>query len=154
MAGVAWTVKILPVRAIGKCGGSLPDMADAIRWAAGRVVTLQVTVPDNAANAAKVIYVGAGTAAGRCVRSNAAERNRRCDQCRIGRCRANGNHGELNISSPANCNGVIAVTAHAINGESTTVREHRSRWWRWAQPDDQRSRWRVAGVARRTGPNR
>ena len=26
---------------------------------------------------------------------------------------------ELNISAPANCNGVIAVTAHSINGEST-----------------------------------
>jgi serine protease len=120
MAGVAWTVKVLPVRAIGKCGGSLLDMANAIRWAAGLTVTIPgVTVPNNAANAAKVIYIGAGTAPGVA-----------CGPTLQGAIDAaigagsvviapTGNHGELNISSPANCDGVISVTAHSINGEST-----------------------------------
>ena len=31
---------------------------------------------------------------------------------------ANGNEGSTTLSSPANCNGVIAVTAHTINGEN------------------------------------
>ncbi|MCR9205926.1 MAG: S8 family peptidase, partial [Halobacteriovoraceae bacterium] len=35
VAGVAWNVKILPVRVLGKCGGYLSDIADGIRWAAG-----------------------------------------------------------------------------------------------------------------------
>lgn len=40
MAGVAggnWDVTIVPVRALGRCGGKLSDINDAIRWAAGTV---------------------------------------------------------------------------------------------------------------------
>ena len=120
MAGVAWTVKVLPVRAIGKCGGSLQDMANAIRWAAGLTVTIPgVTVPNNAANAAKVIYIGAGTAPG--VACGPTLQGAIDDAINAGSVviAPTGNHGELNISSPASCNGVISVTAHSINGEST-----------------------------------
>jgi len=35
VAGGAWNVKLVPVRALGKCGGRLSDINDAIRWAAG-----------------------------------------------------------------------------------------------------------------------
>lgn len=35
VAGGAWNVRIVPVRALGKCGGRLSDINDAIRWAAG-----------------------------------------------------------------------------------------------------------------------
>ncbi|MEM8616191.1 MAG: S8 family peptidase [Pseudomonadota bacterium] len=37
IAGGAWNVTIVPVRAIGKCGGRLSDINDAIRWAAGMI---------------------------------------------------------------------------------------------------------------------
>lgn len=37
IAGGAWDVTIVPVRALGRCGGRLSDINDAIRWAAGRV---------------------------------------------------------------------------------------------------------------------
>lgn len=37
IAGGAWNVKIVPVRALGKCGGKLSDINDAIRWAAGTI---------------------------------------------------------------------------------------------------------------------
>ncbi len=37
VAGGAWSVKIVPVRALGKCGGRLSDINDAIRWAAGLI---------------------------------------------------------------------------------------------------------------------
>jgi len=37
VAGGAWHVKIVPVRALGKCGGRLSDINDAIRWAAGLI---------------------------------------------------------------------------------------------------------------------
>jgi serine protease len=121
MAGVAWTVKVLPVRAIGKCGGSLEDMANAIRWAAGLPVSITgVTVPNNpAANVAKVIYIGAGTAPG----GACGPTLQGAIDAAIGAgsvvIAPTGNHGELNISAPASCNGVIGVTAHSINGEST-----------------------------------
>ena len=35
VVGVAPLVRILPVRAIGRCGGTERDLADAIRWSAG-----------------------------------------------------------------------------------------------------------------------
>ena len=49
--GVAFGARILPVRALGRCGGYSSDMADAIAWAAGNTIT---GVPANA-NPAKVI---------------------------------------------------------------------------------------------------
>jgi serine protease len=37
VSGAAWNVTIVPVRALGRCGGKLSDINDAIRWAAGKV---------------------------------------------------------------------------------------------------------------------
>lgn len=37
VAGGNWNVTIVPVRALGRCGGKLSDINDAIRWAAGVV---------------------------------------------------------------------------------------------------------------------
>jgi serine protease len=37
VAGGAWNVTIVPVRALGRCGGKLSDINDGIRWAAGTV---------------------------------------------------------------------------------------------------------------------
>ncbi len=51
VAGVCWNCKILPVRVLGTLGGSVADIVDAIRWAAGVSVP---GVPKNA-NPAKVI---------------------------------------------------------------------------------------------------
>ncbi len=56
VAGVNWNSKILPVRVLGKCGGTLSDIADGMRWAAG------LTVPGAPANAnpAKVLNLSLG----------------------------------------------------------------------------------------------
>ena len=35
VAGGAWNVTVLPVRALGRCGGELEDIVNGIRWAAG-----------------------------------------------------------------------------------------------------------------------
>lgn len=37
IAGSAWDVTIVPVRALGKCGGRMSDINDAIRWAGGLI---------------------------------------------------------------------------------------------------------------------
>jgi serine protease len=58
VAGINWQVKVLPVRVLGKCGGTMVDINDAIRWAAGLSVN---GVPDNA-NPAKVINLSLGGA--------------------------------------------------------------------------------------------
>ena len=51
IAGINWNSKILPVRAVGKCGGYESDIVDAIRWAVGIAVA---GAPANA-NPAKVL---------------------------------------------------------------------------------------------------
>jgi serine protease len=60
VAGVNWTVKVLPVRVLGKCGGLTSDINDAIRWAAGLAVP---GVPANT-NPAKVISMSLGSPPG------------------------------------------------------------------------------------------
>lgn len=35
VAGGAWNVTVIPVRALGRCGGELEDIVNGIRWAAG-----------------------------------------------------------------------------------------------------------------------
>jgi serine protease len=58
VAGVNWVSKILPVRVLGKCGGSQSDILDGVRWAAGLYVP---GVPTNA-NPAKIINMSLGGA--------------------------------------------------------------------------------------------
>ena len=56
VAGINWQVKVQAVRVLGKCGGSLVDINDGIRWAAGLPVP---GVPNNA-TPAKVINMSLG----------------------------------------------------------------------------------------------
>ena len=114
IAGIGWNVRILPVRALGKCGGSLSDIAEAIRWAAG------LPVPGVPANPtpAQVINLSLGS-----------DPTQVCDGTMQGAVdaainagavvvAATGNDGGVRLSVPASCNGVIAVTAHTINGDN------------------------------------
>lgn len=118
MAGIAAkaNIKILPVRALGRCGGQLSDIVDALTWASGGAVT---GVPPNA-TPAKVINIGAASAPGA---PGCPQALQDAITAAIGRgsvvVAPTGNNYALELSAPANCSGVIAVTAHAINGEST-----------------------------------
>jgi len=48
IAGMSWGAWVLPVRALGKCGGYDSDIITGIEWAAGMPVTgTESTVPDN-----------------------------------------------------------------------------------------------------------
>ncbi|MEQ1511550.1 MAG: S8 family serine peptidase [Lysobacteraceae bacterium] len=57
VAGMAFKAKVLAVRALGRCGGTLADIADAITWSSGGVV---VGVPAVGANKAHVINMSLG----------------------------------------------------------------------------------------------
>jgi serine protease len=60
IAGVTWQTQILPVRVLGKCGGSDSDIVTAMLWAAGIHVTVNgAVVPDNA-HPARVINMSFG----------------------------------------------------------------------------------------------
>lgn len=109
--GVAPNVRILPVRVLGKCGGLTSDIADGMRWAAGLAVAGAPANP----NPAQVLNMSLG-ATGAC---SATFQNAVTDVVNAGKVivAAAGNDSS-SVSSPANCTGVIAVTAHAIDGDN------------------------------------
>lgn len=57
VAGMAFQAKVLPVRVLGRCGGSLTDIIDAITWSSGGAVA---GVPAVGANKAHVINMSLG----------------------------------------------------------------------------------------------
>jgi len=115
IAGIAFNVQVLPIRALGKCGGSLSDIAEAIRWAAGLPVP---NVPNNP-TPAKVISLSLG--GGDCTNNLQFMQDAVTAATGAGAVvvAATGNDGSIdNLIAPANCTGAIAVTAHTINGDN------------------------------------
>jgi serine protease len=112
-AGMAPGVRILPIRALGKCGGVQSDVIDGMRWAAGVSVT---GVPNNA-NPARVLNLSLGGSSGSC---GAAYQSAVNDVIARGVVvvAASGNEAALGVLQPANCQNVIGVTAHVINGDN------------------------------------
>ena len=109
--GVAYGAKILPVRVLGRCGGDVSDILAGARWAAGLPVP---GVPTNP-NPAKIIGLSLGFA-GSC---NATIQST-LDEVRATGASviaSSGNDGNTVISVPANCAGVLAVTAHTREGD-------------------------------------
>lgn len=125
VAGGAWEVKIVPVRALGRCGGLQSDINDAIRWAAGVEPTI-VETPDGGTilysnpNPADVINLSLGFhAPNGCPRST---------QSAIDDARAAGaiivaaaGNASVNVANygPSGCDGVIAVAAGDAAGQLT-----------------------------------
>ena len=112
VAGVNWQAKLLGVRVLGRCGGTISDIADGVRWAAGLPVP---GIPNNT-KPAKVINMSLGgtstscsttysktfedvTAAGATVVVSAGNDNHNASQ-----------------NEPANCPYVITVAANHITG--------------------------------------
>lgn len=114
--GVAPGVKILPLRVLGKCGGSMFDIIDAMRWAAG----LPVPGAPHNNNPAKLLNLSLG-GTGACSQSMQDAVNEIVAAGAV-IVAASGNSGENKsaslVGTPANCRGVIAVTSHAIDGDN------------------------------------
>ncbi|WP_045729189.1 S8 family peptidase [Xanthomonas sp. GPE 39] len=114
LAGIAPNATVLPVRVVGRCGGHLSDISDAITWASGGTVD---GVPANA-NPAEVINMSLGA-------------NIACDQVTQAAINgavargtavvvAAGNSGaDAGNANPAGCANVIAVGATRLNGGIT-----------------------------------
>lgn len=111
-AGIAPLTSILPVRVIGKCGGLTSDIVDGMRWAAGIPVP---GVPTNL-TPAQVLNMSFG-GSGACSSAFQSAVN---DVVNSGKTivAAAGNDGAVGVNQPANCAGVIAVTAHAVDGDN------------------------------------
>ena len=105
MAGIGWNVKILPVRALGKCGGYDSDIIAGMLWAAGISVS---GVPANT-TPAKVINLSLGST-GSCTSAykDAISQITAAGAVIVA---AAGNDGAGSLATPANCSGVISVAA-------------------------------------------
>ncbi len=105
MASVGRTVRVLPVRVLGKCGGYDSDIIAGMRWAAGLTVP---GAPGNA-NVAHVINLSLG-GEGSC---NAAYQQAVAEITSAGVAivAAAGNSAGHQVGVPGNCSGVISVAA-------------------------------------------
>jgi serine protease len=112
IAGIGWNVRVQPIRALGRCGGSLSDIGEAILWAAGRDVP---GLPRNQTPARVIsLSLGGGQACSATMQS--AVDAAIADGAVV--VAATGNEASTTLISPANCIGAIAVSAHTINGEN------------------------------------
>jgi serine protease len=102
MASVGYDVKILPVRVLGKCGGSDSDIIAGMLWAAGLT-----SVPTANPNPAKVINLSLG-GSGSCSAAYQDAINQ-LTAAGVVVVAAAGNEAGLAVGTPANCSGVIAV---------------------------------------------
>lgn len=114
VTGVDWNAHLLIARSVGKCGGYLSDIADAIRWSAGEPVNgianptpahvINLSLGGNGAcGATYQDAINAATARGAVVVAAAGNSN-----------------ADVSDHRPANCENVIAVTALAQNGSKAS----------------------------------
>lgn len=110
--GVAFGAHVLPVRVLGRCGGYESDVLMAARWAAGLAVDGIAVNP----RPARVINLSLAVD-GSCA-SGAQEVVDEIRHAGVSIVAAAGNGSDTSIGSPANCKGVVAVTAHTREGDS------------------------------------
>lgn len=111
VAGVAPNAKILPLRALGKCGGFLSDIADAITWGSGGVVT---GLPANA-NPAEVLNLSLG-GGGACSVAFQTAIDGAVSRGTTVVVAAGNSGGDASAEQPASCNNVITVSAVGPTG--------------------------------------
>lgn len=128
VVGIAYEAKVLAVRGLGKCFGYGSDITDAIRWAAGAQPAsgtwADLGIPTNP-NPARVINLSLGSTNSSCStsRQNAINAARALGAVIVA---ATGNESRASIGSPANCTGVIAVTAHTVEGDKANYANYGS----------------------------
>jgi len=111
IAGIANGVKILPVRTLGKCGGTFEDVLEGMLWASGVRIA---GVPPNP-NPAKVINLSLG-GFGSCDQSIQEAIDDALAQGAVVVAAAGNETLDVENFTPASCSGVIAVGAHSITG--------------------------------------
>jgi len=106
IAGVSWNSRILPVRVLGKCGGTISDIVDAMRWAAGIDIS-GVPHNDHPARVINLSLAGSGSCS---VTEQRAINDVISRGVTVVVAAGNSDENAAN-SSPGNCNGVINVGA-------------------------------------------
>lgn len=106
VAGVAFGAKVQHLRVLGRCGGSLADIADAIIWASGGTVS---GIPANA-TPSKVINMSLG-GGGACGTTYQNAINSAFGRGTVVVVAAGNENQNASNSRPANCSNVVAVAA-------------------------------------------
>jgi len=108
-AGINWAAKILPARALGKCGGDTSDIIDAIAWSGGLPV---IGVPANT-TPAQVINLSLGGKSPTCEPGyqNVVNAVLAHGVTRAIVAAAGNDNEDFSGHEPANCAGVISVAA-------------------------------------------
>jgi serine protease len=108
VAGTAFNAKVMPVRALGTCGGSTSDIADAITWSSGGTVSGVTSL--SAANVAKVINMSLG-GGGTCSTTSQNAINGAVGRGTTVVVAAGNSNADVANFNPASCNNVIAVAS-------------------------------------------
>ena len=108
VAGTAWGAKVMPVRVLGRGGGSTSDIADAIIWASGGTVSGVPTL--SAANAADVINMSLG-GGGSCDATTQAAINSAVSRGTTVVVAAGNSNANASGFTPASCNNVVNVAS-------------------------------------------
>ena len=111
VAGINWISPIQPVRVLGRCGGAMSDIADAIRWSAGLSVG---GVPNNA-TPARVINMSLG-GPGACGATLQNAINAAVGAGAVVVVAAGNSNADASGHNPANCSNVITVAASNRDG--------------------------------------
>lgn len=116
-AGIAPRVRLLPLRALGRCGGDSSDVIDAMRFAVGRPITGAGGGTVVNLTPAQIVSMSLGTTPSACSTSyqQAVDDVMNSGGLVVA---AAGNDGLVGLSQPASCAGVLAVTAHTIEGDN------------------------------------
>lgn len=104
VVGGAYATKVLPVRALGKCGGTYADIIEGIMWSVGLNPNHTNSTP------AQIISMSLGDS-GSCLQSLQDAINDANMQGAIIVVAAGNERQDIVFSSPANCNNVISVSA-------------------------------------------
>ena len=112
IAGLNWAAKVLPMRVLGKCGGSFDDIVDALLWAAGLPVA---GAPPNP-NPARIINMSLGGIT-TCPQAMQDAVNAALAQGAVIAVAAGNSAEDARFTAPANCSGVITVGASTREGE-------------------------------------
>ena len=114
LAGLAYKAKVLPVRVLGKCGGTLADISDAITWASGGTVA---GVPANT-TPAEIINMSLG-GGGSCDAAYQDAINGAVSRGTLVVVAAGNDSGNAANYRPSSCNNVVAVGATRVTGGIT-----------------------------------
>jgi serine protease len=112
IAGVDWSAMVLPVRVLGRCGGSFDDILSAILWASGVPVEGAPANP----HPAKVINMSLG-GLGPCPAAVQEAIDGALAQGTVVVASAGNESDDASFYAPANCSGVITVGALSRGGE-------------------------------------